>query len=217
MDFESQSRKELQALAKEHGIKANLKTSELVELLSEALAPDDAAGEHQVVALTPAVEESMAELEEAAEADVEVAEEAAEADVEDAEETAAPPTPPPAKAPVKPAQVTWSVWGKRLPPGPVGKAPVEKPPAPPQSATAPPPPPPDATPDVQLPPRPATAPKPTAAPAAPNDAPAAAPVECKSRPATAGGKRPMWQQTPFVPLKSGRKPTTHDSVPYINI
>jgi hypothetical protein len=35
----------------------------------------------------------------------------------------------------------------------------------------------------------------------------------KSGRSTAEKKRPIWQMTPFVPQKSGRKPTAHESVP----
>jgi sRNA-binding protein len=59
MDLESLSRKELQALAKQHGIKANISNSAIIEQLSAVLATESAATEE--VASMPTVEETSVE------------------------------------------------------------------------------------------------------------------------------------------------------------
>eukprot|EP00962_Isochrysis_galbana_P022981 scaffold6886_cov118-Isochrysis_galbana.AAC.3 len=214
MDLESRSRKELQALAKQHGIKANSKTAELVQLLTAAL--------HSSTTTHSDDDESMVE----GGPEVEMAQQPEPPTQRDAsyESDASVNAPtPPAKAESKPVSVTWSVLGKRLPPAPAVKA-VAK-------AARPSP----SNPSVALPSpsvQPATVPLPPPQTTAPTTAITEPPLPpgsskivpehddvqaklaaAKSGRATSEKKRPVWQMTPFVPQKSGRKPTAHESVP----
>jgi hypothetical protein len=219
MDLESRSRKELQALAKQHGIKANSKTAELVQLLAVALDPsritdcDGDVNPMEAAKLASLQQVQMAQQPEPpAQRD-----EACEPDA-----TMNAPTPP-AKAEPKPASVTWSVLGKRLPPAPavkaVAKAPRQSPPH--QSVSRPSPS--DKPADVPIPLPQTTAPTPAILdPPLPagsskivklhDDVPAKL-ASAKSGRAPAEKRKPAWQMTPFVPQKSHRKPTAHESVP----
>lgn len=180
------SRKELQALAKDHGIKANSKTSELIELLAQSLASEPTASEEPAGAAAAQVEL--------------VVEPSAQEEENSAPETVGSPPTPAVRE--HQADATWSTLAKRLPTGP-----AVMPSEPPQPAAKQQP--------KSTEPGEANAASVAAEPTEPVPATESMSVDKsvpKPRPGTAGNKRP-WAQTPFVPLKSARPTTAHESVP----
>lgn len=235
MELGGKSRKELQTLAKRHGIKANLKTAELIELLTAALSTEDADG--VTLQSTPS-EECCGPAQAEAEAEASMLKEDTSNDVHISESEKLPPAPkeqpapaevqteteepasasgppsPAVKAETKSseAELTWSVLGKRLPPAPTIKLfdQLRAPPPPPQAASAPA----ESCGSSDAEPSTTEAPEvPASAASMSEEVAPAAPAASKSRRVTSGNKRPLWQMTPFVPQKSRRKPTTHESVP----